>query len=113
MNRLTFFIFAALLLAPLASLHAAGLTHLRCEYRENPLGIDVAKPRLSWVIEDRGQNAGRGLANSEKTGEPSGARSMAYGHPEGASGGEHQPVTGMAAGTSLFLKNEKSVISIL
>ena len=35
---------------------------LRCEYRENPLGIDVAKPRLSWTlesgdqkIEDRGQ----------------------------------------------------------
>jgi hypothetical protein len=36
-----------------ASLHAAGLTNLRCEYRENPLGIDVAKPRLSWVIEDQ------------------------------------------------------------
>ena len=27
--------------------------NLRCEYRENPLGIDVVKPRLSWVIEDR------------------------------------------------------------
>jgi len=24
---------------------------LRCEYRENPLGIDVAKPRLSWTFE--------------------------------------------------------------
>jgi alpha-L-rhamnosidase len=23
---------------------------LSCEYRENPLGIDVAKPRLSWVM---------------------------------------------------------------
>jgi alpha-L-rhamnosidase len=52
MNKLTSFIFAALLLAPLAALHAAGLTNLRCEYRENPLGIDVAKPRLSWVIAD-------------------------------------------------------------
>ena len=28
---------------------------LRCEYRENPFGIDVEKPRLSWVIEDRSQ----------------------------------------------------------
>ncbi|MEI7900865.1 MAG: alpha-L-rhamnosidase N-terminal domain-containing protein [bacterium] len=28
------------------------MTHLRCEYLVNPLGIDVAKPRLSWVIED-------------------------------------------------------------
>jgi alpha-L-rhamnosidase len=35
-----------------ASLHAAAVTNLRCEYRENPLGIDVAKPRLSWGIAD-------------------------------------------------------------
>ena len=41
----------ALLLAPLAVLHAAEIRDLRCEYRDNPLGIDVAKPRLSWVIE--------------------------------------------------------------
>ena len=27
------------------------ITHLRCEYLKNPLGIDVVKPRLSWVIE--------------------------------------------------------------
>ena len=40
-----------LLLAPLAALHAAEVTNLRCEYRNNPLGIDVARPRLSWVIE--------------------------------------------------------------
>ena len=24
---------------------------LRCEYRVNPMGIDVARPRLSWVLE--------------------------------------------------------------
>ncbi len=31
--------------------------HLRCEYRVNPLGIDVAEPRLSWILESeqRGQ----------------------------------------------------------
>jgi len=31
--------------------------HLQCEYNINPLGIDVAKPRLSWVLESgqRGQ----------------------------------------------------------
>ena len=36
---------------------AAGtdLTNLRCEYRENPRGIDVEKPRLSWVLEGRGR----------------------------------------------------------
>ena len=27
------------------------VTHLRCEYLTNPLGIDVAQPRLSWVLE--------------------------------------------------------------
>lgn len=25
--------------------------HLRCEYLENPLGIDTRRPRLSWVLE--------------------------------------------------------------
>lgn len=30
---------------------AAVPTHLRCEYRTNPLGVDTARPRLSWWIE--------------------------------------------------------------
>lgn len=29
----------------------ATIRNLRCEYLKNPLGIDVEKPRLSWVIE--------------------------------------------------------------
>ena len=24
--------------------------YLRCEYKENPLGIDVKAPRLSWIV---------------------------------------------------------------
>ena len=28
-------------------------TNLRCEYKTNPLGIDVLRPRLSWLIEAR------------------------------------------------------------
>jgi alpha-L-rhamnosidase len=28
-----------------------GANHLRCEYRDNPLGIDASAPRLSWRIE--------------------------------------------------------------
>jgi len=51
MNKFRFFILAALLLAPLAALHAAEVVNLRCEYQNNPLGIDVEKPQLSWVIE--------------------------------------------------------------
>jgi alpha-L-rhamnosidase len=34
---------------------------LRCEYRANPLAIDVSKPRLSWILEPRNPNV-RGLA---------------------------------------------------
>ncbi|QDT10187.1 hypothetical protein K239x_21420 [Planctomycetes bacterium K23_9] len=32
--------------------------HLRCEYIENPLGIDITQPRLSWRVTsaDRGQS---------------------------------------------------------
>ena len=26
------------------------LTNLRCEYKTNPIGIDVLKPRMSWEI---------------------------------------------------------------
>jgi len=37
--------------------HAAELTNLRCEYLDNPLGIDAAHPRLSWVIEERSQRS--------------------------------------------------------
>lgn len=43
---------------PLAvSLPAAELTNLRCEYLADPLGIDVARPRLSWVMQsnERGE----------------------------------------------------------
>src|SRR5580692_5329767 len=25
-------------------------TDLRCEYRDDPLGIDVTSPRLSWIV---------------------------------------------------------------
>ncbi|MBI4323675.1 MAG: family 78 glycoside hydrolase catalytic domain [Chloroflexi bacterium] len=30
---------------------AAAVTNLRCEYLRDPLGIDAARPRLSWVIQ--------------------------------------------------------------
>ncbi|MCX6878638.1 MAG: family 78 glycoside hydrolase catalytic domain [Verrucomicrobia bacterium] len=41
--------------SPAAS--AADLTNLRCEYRDNPLGIDAQKPRLSWLIEESGRRS--------------------------------------------------------
>ena len=31
--------------------------HLRCEYLNDPLGIEAAQSRLSWMIEDGGQRS--------------------------------------------------------
>jgi alpha-L-rhamnosidase len=60
MTRLV--VFPALLLAYFiiaAGQGYAGINpvHLRCEYLDNPLGIDVSNPRLSWVLgsSERGQ----------------------------------------------------------
>ena len=40
-----------------AAAGAVGVDQLRCEYRLDPLGIDVANPRLSWILD-----AGRQVA---------------------------------------------------
>lgn len=40
---------------PLTALHAFEVVKLRCEHRDNPLVIDVAKPRLSWTMEKGNQ----------------------------------------------------------
>jgi alpha-L-rhamnosidase len=37
----------------LACSQAIQVTNLRCEYLQEPLGIDTAGPRLSWIIESR------------------------------------------------------------
>jgi len=37
---------------PVIAAAELGVDSQRCEYRDNPLGIDVTKPRLSWVMED-------------------------------------------------------------
>jgi alpha-L-rhamnosidase len=40
------------MLSCIAAASAVEVTNLRCEYRENPMGIDAVKPRLSWVISE-------------------------------------------------------------
>jgi hypothetical protein len=40
--------------------HEVKVVHLRTEYRENPLGIDSAQPRLSWQL----QSEARGTAQT-------------------------------------------------
>lgn len=43
--------------APAPGKNALSVSRLRCEYLENPLGIDVCEPRLGWIVmsQDRGQ----------------------------------------------------------
>jgi alpha-L-rhamnosidase len=42
---------------------AIELNHLRCEYQENPIGIDVAKPRLSWQM---GEISGKATTRGQR-----------------------------------------------
>ncbi len=49
-SRKETFIILAFAIATTAAA-ATTLGRLRCEYAENPLGMDVAQPRLSWVME--------------------------------------------------------------
>jgi alpha-L-rhamnosidase len=43
-------LFKAALLGGAAAQSNSGVQNLRCEYLANPLGIDVEKPRLSWML---------------------------------------------------------------
>jgi alpha-L-rhamnosidase len=57
MKRMTTFMMA-LIITTLSSIAGITVDHLRCEYLENPLGIDVLTPRLSWELcgKDEGGN---------------------------------------------------------
>jgi hypothetical protein len=48
---------AATTFAAESSATAVTVNHLRCEYRQDPLGIDTAKPRLSWILNSGRQTA--------------------------------------------------------
>ena len=36
---------------------ADAVGNLRCEYLSDPLGVEAAQPRLSWMIEDGGKRS--------------------------------------------------------
>ncbi len=42
-----------LLLTAYCCLAGVAVGNLRCEYRENPLGIDERQPRLTWIIDSK------------------------------------------------------------
>lgn len=44
------FLFCSLPVSAATSMFSVRVGNLRCEYAENPLGIDIAAPRLSWVL---------------------------------------------------------------
>ena len=44
------FLFVLTLCAPLTAATTIKVERLRCEYKTNPIGIDVAQPRLSWQL---------------------------------------------------------------
>ncbi len=48
MNQLKYILL--LVIFPLTGICSVQLTHLRCEYLINPMGIDAANPRLNWII---------------------------------------------------------------
>jgi alpha-L-rhamnosidase len=54
-------VLATLMLAQMASLQAADVVNLECEYLKDPLGMDVARPRLSWVIDTTQSEHTRGV----------------------------------------------------
>jgi alpha-L-rhamnosidase len=50
-NNLTMALTCGLLAFSTGHGTAMTVTNLRCEYRSNPLGVDVAQPRLGWTLE--------------------------------------------------------------
>jgi alpha-L-rhamnosidase len=58
MNKMSSFCALAIVIYAVGHVWAgATADRLRCEYQNDPLGIDVAKPRLSWIVnsDERGQ----------------------------------------------------------
>ncbi len=55
MKRLVLILTSCMLLAlgerTAVARSSVSVKELRCEYRVNPLGIDVVKPRLNWILE--------------------------------------------------------------
>ena len=49
-KRLLFFFFVSVLFSCKEQPSSIAINRLRCEYLQNPLGIDVTEPRLSWEL---------------------------------------------------------------
>ncbi|MBI5835207.1 MAG: family 78 glycoside hydrolase catalytic domain [Armatimonadetes bacterium] len=60
-HRPTLLLIVSLLMSNIA--HAVSVGQLRCEYRTDPLGVDIAAPRLSWTLDSGRQTAYQILAD--------------------------------------------------
>ena len=58
---------AAALLSCMSDARAVDAAKLRCEYLSDPLGIDVVKPRLSWVLEDPSPLPSAGTSRDQRS----------------------------------------------
>ena len=56
LGRLRVLLGGLVTVAVLASASVAAPVHLRCEYRQDPLGIDILTPRLSWQSDSTQRN---------------------------------------------------------
>ena len=54
-THLRWFITLLSLACTLSAFAGLSVEQLRCEYLENPLGIDAAQPRLSWIVDSSGR----------------------------------------------------------
>ena len=45
------FLWPLVLLATASAANAMSVDGISCEYRADPLGVDVAQPRLGWVLQ--------------------------------------------------------------
>jgi len=69
------------MMAVIASLNGpatGGVDNLRCEYLEDPLGIDVRKPRLSWESGDRSSSSALRATAGRQEPRVRGQRQTAY-----------------------------------
>ncbi len=62
MKNLAIALILATAVLPATGLAASPVDCLRCEYLRDPLGIDTAKPRLSWTLAPTGQRGQRQTA---------------------------------------------------
>ena len=67
-------LYHVLLVAPLAALHAVEPTSLKTEFLDNPLAIDTAEPRFSWIVEDTTAGAKQTAYQVQAASSPSGTR---------------------------------------